>query len=172
MEVIFTAILRPFSHFTKEQFGRFNPRERCYAHAASLVSAVWTFRAFSILRFEYWLSHALGTAAYIVVSEFKGGPTLMDTLIRACQCLHEMRVSLPLATDVLSGIEAAFKRYRLPMPEHLRKYFVTPIPRKDGLMHHAVAALLPNSIEDNLNRGRAELQLQELLDGLDDIEID
>ena len=170
--MIFTAILRPVSHLTKEQFGRFDPKERCYAHAASIVSAVWTFRAYSILRFEYWLNHALGTAAYIVISETKGGPIQVDTLTRACHCLHEMRVSLPLATDVLSGIAAAFKRYQLPMPEQVRKYFVTTAPRKDGLLHHAVAALLPNSIQENQNRSGVEMQLQELLDGVDNIEID
>ena len=169
---MFTALLRPFSHMTKEQFGRFNPRERCYAHAASLVSAVWTFRAFSVLHFEYWLNHALGTAAYVVIYESEHTPTQIDTLVRACQCLHEMRISLPLATDVLSGIHAAFKWYKLQVPAYMTRFFTTVRHRKDGLMHHAVAALLPTSTEGGRFRSEAELQLQELLDDYDDLDID
>jgi len=71
---MFIAILRPFSHMTREQFGGFDPGERCYAHAASLVSAIWTFRAFAHLRFECWLNHALGTTAYIVIRHSEEGP--------------------------------------------------------------------------------------------------
>lgn len=133
------------------------------------MSAVWTFRAFAQVRFEYWLSHGIGTAAYIVVREADESPTLMDTLIRACQCLHEMRVSLPLATDVLSGIHAAFKRYKLPIPPHVTKYFETVKHREDGLWHHAVAALLPTSPEVVRLGRAAELQLRQLLDEVDNI---
>ena len=169
---MFTAILRPFSHMTKEEFGRFDPKERCYAHAGHLTSAIWTFRAFSILRFEYWLTHALGTAAYIAIRESENTPIQIDTLVRACQCLHEMKVSLPLATDVLSGINAVFKRYRLQVPEYMKKYFATTRHRKDGLLHHAVAALLPDIMEGGRVGIRAELQLQELLDEFDGLGTD
>ena len=167
---MFTAILRPFSHMTKEHFGRFNPRERCYAHAASLTSAIWTFRAFAHIRFEYWLSHAVGTAAYIVLRESDEAPGQMDTLVRACQCLYEMQISLPLATDVLCGIRAAFKRYRLHVPPYMMKYFSALRTRHDGLLHHAVAALLPSSDEVGRIGSGAELQLQELLDEFDNAE--
>ncbi|KAG7404013.1 Nitrogen assimilation transcription factor nit-4 [Fusarium oxysporum f. sp. rapae] len=153
VEVMFTAILCPFSHMTKEQFGRYNPRELCNAHAGSLMSAVWTFRTFAQIRFKYYLCHPLGTAAYIVLQEAQNTPIQMDILIRAYQCLHEMSISLPLATDVLGGIRAAFKR-------------------KDGLMHHAMTALLPSSNEAGGNDIRAEMQLQELLDESDAISID
>ena len=172
LEVMFTAVLRPFSHMTREEFGRFDPRERCYSHAASLVSAVWTFRAFFVLRFEYWLNHALGTAAYITINESEHAPIQYDTLVRACQCLHEMRTSLPLATDVLSGIHAAFKWCNLQVPALMAKYFTTVRRRQDGLLHHAVAALLPAPAEGGRVGTEAELQLQALLDEFDGVGID
>ena len=168
---MFTAILRPFSYMTKEQFGRFDPRERCYAHSGSLTSAAWTFRAFSILHFEYWLTHALGTAAYIVIRESEKAPIQIDTLVRACQCLHEMKVSLPLATDVLSGIHTAFKKYKLQVPDHMKKYF-TELHRKDGLMHNAIVSLLPDWTELGRTGNGADLLLQELLNELDGLGID
>ncbi|EWZ78317.1 hypothetical protein FOWG_17403 [Fusarium oxysporum f. sp. lycopersici MN25] len=172
VEVMFTVLLRPFSHMSKEKFGRFDPRERCLAHANSLMSAIWTFRSFAHLRFEYWLTHVTGTAAYIVLQEAGDSPPQMDTLIRACQCLEEMRVSFPIATDVLAGISAAFYRYKVQMPAFIRRYFDKVHHRKDGLLHHAVAALLPNSPEIGRVRSGAEVQLQELLNGFDNIELD
>ncbi|KXJ90100.1 nitrate assimilation regulatory protein nirA [Microdochium bolleyi] len=172
LELMLVSVLRPFCQMTKEQFGRFDPRERCFAHVASMMSAIWTFRAFAHLRFEYWLTHPLGTGAFIVLQEAgKNEPIHMDTLIRACQCLHEMRVSQPLASDVLSAIRAAFKRSKIPVPAYMDRYFDTVKHRKDGLMHHAVAALLPSPLDDRTG-GTAELQLQELLDAFDDIAID
>ncbi|KAH7014447.1 nitrate assimilation regulatory protein nirA [Microdochium trichocladiopsis] len=172
LELMLVSILRPFCQMTKEQFGRFDPREKCFAHVASMMSAIWTFRAFAHLRFEYWLTHPLGTGAFIVLQEAsKNDPIHMDTLVRACQCLHEMRVSLPLATDVLSGIRAAFKRSKILVPAYMDRYFEMIRHRKDGLMHHAVAALLPNPLIDRTGNA-AELQLQELLDAFDDVDID
>jgi len=156
---------------TKEQFGRFDPRERCYTHAASLMSAIWTFRAFAHVRFEYWLNHAAGTAAYIALRQAEDVPTQMDTLIRACQCLHEMRVSLPLATDVLSGIRAAFKRCKLQVPVYMRKYFDTVQHRKDGLMHHTKTALLPGSADVGRIGSGVDLHFRDLLDELDNLGI-
>ncbi|KAH7131631.1 hypothetical protein B0J13DRAFT_562966 [Dactylonectria estremocensis] len=147
LELMLTAILRPFSRMTKEQFGRFDPRQRCFTHACSLVTAIWSFRTFSHVRLESWLVHPLGTSAYIALREAEDAPTRMDILVRVCQCLHEMQVSLPLATGVLSGIHAAFLKYKLPVPEYMKKYFELLQYRKDGLMHHAVVVLLPSSTE-------------------------
>lgn len=156
----------------KDQFGRFDPRERCFAHVGSMMTAIWTFRAFAHLRFEYWLNHPLGTGAFIILQEaVKNEPIHMDTLIRACQCLHEMRGSLPLASDVLSGIRAAFRRSKIPIPAYMDRYFNMVLHRKDGLMHHAVAALLPEPHSSPTN-GAAEMQLQELLDAFDEVVID
>ncbi|KAF5023005.1 hypothetical protein F66182_4963 [Fusarium sp. NRRL 66182] len=171
-EVMFTVLLRPFSHMSKERFGRFDPKERCLAHANSLMSAIWTFRSFAHLRFEYWLSHVIGTAAYIVLRETGDSPIQMDTLIRACQGLAEMRISFPIATDVLAGISAAFRRYQVEMPAFMRRYFDTVKHRKDGLLHHAVAALLPNPQEIGRIGSGAEVQLQELLNDFDNIDLD
>ena len=169
---MFTAILRPFTHMSREQFGKFDPRDRCYSHANSLISVIWTFRAFSCLRFEYWLCHALGTAGYIVVGGTEDSPIQMDTLLRACQCLHEMRVFLPLATDVLCGIHVALKRSGQRVPSFVEKYFAQIHHRKDGLMHHSVAALLPKATNIARIDNGEDVQLQELLAELNGLEID
>ena len=118
------------------------------------------------------ITHPLGTAAFIVLEKAGEAPTEMDTLIRACQCLYEMRVSLPLASDILSGIRAAFKRNRLQVPLYINRYFEKVEYRKDGLVHRAVAPLLPASNRIGRIRCKAELQLQELLHEFNNTEID
>ncbi|KAK2590141.1 hypothetical protein QQS21_012182 [Conoideocrella luteorostrata] len=171
-EVMLTAILRPFTSMSKAQFGAFDPRERCYAHASSLTTAIWTFRAFSVIHHEYWLCHALGTAAYIVVGGTADASIQMDTLVRTCQCLYEMRATLPLATDISCGIHAALKRSKEPMPAFLSKYFDSLNHRDDGLMHYAVAALLPDATDIAGANRHGDVQLQELLNGTNDIGVD
>jgi hypothetical protein len=133
------------------------------------MSAAWTFRSLACIRFEYWLVHPIGAAAYMALHEREGALVHMDTLVRACKCLDDMRVMLPLATDVLSGIRAAFRRCGLAVPAYLGRYFDAVRHRKDGLMHHTVAALLPTARED---RGPGEMQLQELLDEFDELGVD
>ncbi|XEV04549.1 hypothetical protein FSHL1_009836 [Fusarium sambucinum] len=172
VEVMFTVLLRPFSHMSKEKFGRFDPKERCLTHAHSIMSTIWTFRSFAHIRFEYWLSHVTGTAAYIVLRDAGDSPVQMDTLIRACQCLDEMKVSVPIAIDVLAGISAAFRRFKVQIPSFMSQYFDKVQYRKDGLLHHAVAALLPSESEVGRIGSGAEVQLQELLDELGDMGLD
>jgi hypothetical protein len=112
------------------------------------MSAIWTFRYFAHLRFEYWLTHVNGSAAYIVLQEAGDSPVEMDTLIRACQALEEVRVSFSIATDVFAGISAAFRRYKVRMLDFMRRYFDKVQDRKGGLLlQHPVAALLPSSQE-------------------------
>ncbi|OAA72601.1 Transcription factor [Cordyceps fumosorosea ARSEF 2679] len=122
LEVMYIAILRPFAHTTKERFGRFDPHERCAAHASHVVTAIWTFRAYGQLRYEYYLVHPLGTACYIMLQDAEA-PVKMDSLVRACQCLYVMRTTLPLAVDVLSGVRAAFYKDRLTIPTFMARYF-------------------------------------------------
>ncbi|CEI60173.1 unnamed protein product [Fusarium venenatum] len=172
VEVMFTVLLRPFSHMSKQKFGRFDPKERCLAHAHSIMSTIWTFRSFAHIRFEYWLSHVTGTAAYIVLRDAGDSPVQMDTLIRACQCLEEMKVSFPIAIDVLAGISAAFRRFKVQIPSYMSHYFDKVQYRRDGLLHHAVAALLPSESEVGRIGSGAEVQLQELLDEFGDMGID
>jgi hypothetical protein len=171
-EVMLIAILRPFAGFSRAQFGKFEPRERCYAHASNLASAIWTFRGFAIIRFEYWLNHALGTAAYVVIGGTEDAPVQMDTLVRACQCLHEMRGTLPLATDALCGIHVALKQSKEAVPAFMGKFFDRLGFRKDGLLHYSVAAFLSHSTDIAGDNSSKEIQLQELLDRMDDIGID
>lgn len=159
-----TAILRPFAHLTVQQLIRFDPRERCYQHASGIMTAVWTYRAFAILRYEYWLTYVASHAAYIVLREAADVPMHMDTIIRACQCLKELSISYPIANDSLLGILGAFKRCKLPVPGYLIKYFDSCRPRNEGIMDWTVAALLLDA--EMVTEGemhRSELQLRELL---------
>lgn len=169
-----TAILRPFSHMPKEEFGRFNPRERCCSHASRMMTAIWTYRAFAILRTEYWLIHPISTAALIVIQDLDPGSAEVETLIRACQCLQDMTSTLPLAADCLSTINGAFRRSKLQLPHYVHRFFVNARHRKDGLMHHAFAALMPTQARNNPSRVENTLGLsfQELLDELEDISLD
>lgn len=171
-EILFTTILRPFCHLTKSQFGSFNPKHRCFSHAISLESVIWTFRACSVLHHEYWLCHAISTAAFITIGEREMSPMQIDTLIKACQCLREMGDTLPIALDCLSAIHGAFRRHG-NLPGYLKRFFVMgKLHRKDGLMHHAIAALMPEEEERNGEAGVEELSLQELLLGLDGVGLD
>ncbi|OBS23067.1 hypothetical protein FPOA_03630 [Fusarium poae] len=169
---MFTVLLRPFTHMSKEKFGRFDPKDRCLAHAHSIMSTIWTFRSFAHLRFEYWLNHVTGTAAYIVLRDAGDSPVQMDTLVRACQCLEEMKVSFPIAIDVMAGIFAAFRRFKVQIPAFMSRYFDKVTYRRDGLLHHAVAALLPSETEVGHIGSGAEVQLQELLDEFGGMGID
>jgi hypothetical protein len=136
------------------------------------MSVIWSFRAFGQVRFEYYLTHPLGSVAYILLLHGDEEPVRMDTLVRACQCLHEMRKMLPLATDVLSGIRAAFRRYGLQIPQHMARYFHDLHHRADGLLHHSVAGLLPNSSQEGQGGDWRDVQLQGLLDEFGMVEID
>ncbi len=148
-ELMLTAILRPFGQMSKQEFGKFNPRERCCSHANRMMTAIWTYRAFAILRTEYWLVHAITTSALIVLQDLEIGSSEVDTLIRAARCLQEMMGTLPLAGDCLSTINAAFKHSGLQAPAYVHRYLNQARHRKDGLMHHAIAALLPTQNSDN-----------------------
>jgi hypothetical protein len=177
VEIMLITILRPFCQLVQDSLNDLNPKQRCYVHASSLMSNIWTFRAFSILRHEYWLVHGLSTAAFVVLQDLDHGPEQLDTLIRACHCLHEMTLTLPLATDCLLAINAAFRRSQLTVPDHVARYFgKDQRRRRDGLMQHVYAALLPTP-EVNLNGvgKNRDLSLQELmadLDDLDDMSVD
>ncbi|KAM3549913.1 hypothetical protein ARSEF4850_008606 [Beauveria asiatica] len=165
LETVSMNLLRPFAHLTRHEFGgRFSPRERCAAHASHLVSTAWSFRAHGQVRYEYYLSYALGAAAYILMQE-PDAPVQMDSLVRACQCLFEMRPTLPLAADALSGIRAAFRLYRLALPMYMVKFFDRVRHSEAGALHHtvAVAGMLPAAGGHDNEAKRAELQLEHLL---------
>ncbi|KAL9086376.1 MAG: hypothetical protein Q9165_007162 [Trypethelium subeluteriae] len=172
VEVIIIALLRPFSLLTKAQFGPFNPSDRCHAHASSLQSAIWTFRAYANLRHEYWLCHVTVTVAFVTLREHEYSPAEMDTLIKACQCLHEMRETLPLAVDCLAAIHGAFRKLQLRLPIFVMRFFGVDIRhRNDGLMHHTIAALIPKE-EVGKSVEAQELLLQQLLAEMDGVAID
>lgn len=81
-KVVILAILRPFTTLTKEQFGRFNPKDRCVAHASNLVSVIWAFRTFAQIRCEYYLTHPLASFALILLAGCQDEPVQMDLVAR------------------------------------------------------------------------------------------
>ncbi|KAF2850428.1 hypothetical protein T440DRAFT_396867, partial [Plenodomus tracheiphilus IPT5] len=172
VEIATIALLRPFSNLEKSDFGPFNPRDRCYSHACSLAYAIWTFRSVAYLRFEYWLTYALSTVAFITLDNCHQNPPQIEALLKACQCLHETTSTLPLAADVLSAIHGQIKRSRLVLPACIMRFFTKDIwHRKDGLLHYSVANLMPN-----LGAGKQgtaqQLQLKVLLDELEQLTVD
>ncbi|KAF3011008.1 hypothetical protein E8E13_010819 [Curvularia kusanoi] len=68
-EMLMSDILRPFSQFTKMQFGPFEPKERCYSHCVSLMNTIWTFRAFTSLSSEYHYIPVLAAVAFMTLQE-------------------------------------------------------------------------------------------------------
>lgn len=171
VEMLLVAILRPFSHVTESQFGPFWPKNRCYGHCTSLMDTIWTFRAFTSLNSEYWYIPMLATIVFVTLRENTYNPILTEALIKACKCLDEMAVKFLLASDALSAIRGALKRTGMPMPAYLRAFLGPGIRhRKDGLLHHAVARLMP---EEGSGIGDGEeLRYQDLFDELVDLDID
>jgi hypothetical protein len=108
-----------------------------------MMSAIWTYRSFAILRTEYWLIHPISTAAFIVIQDLEKGSAEMNTLVQACQCLFEMSDTLPLAPDTLATIKAAFVRSKVLLPPNVQRFFEGATHRGDGLMHHVIASLMP-----------------------------
>lgn len=74
-----------------------------------------------------------------------------------------------MALDCLSAVHSAFKKSKLQLPAFMTRFFGPSVRhRKDGLMHHAVAALMPG--DDGYDeRSAHETRLQELLDDLDNV---
>ncbi|KAJ4992891.1 hypothetical protein SVAN01_01595 [Stagonosporopsis vannaccii] len=170
VELLLGDILRPFSHWTKSQFGPFNPKDRCYAHCISLMDTIWMFRAFTSLNGEYWYIPMLATVALMILREHTESPMLTETLIKACKCLHEMTSMYPLAFDALRAIRGAFKRIGMSAPTYLQAFLGSGVRHTaDGLLHHAAAKLMPDAASSS--EARSEVRYQELLDELDDVEL-
>ncbi|EJP62010.1 fungal specific transcription factor [Beauveria bassiana ARSEF 2860] len=112
LETVSMTLLRPFTHMTKQEFGRFSPRERCAAHAGHLVSTVWSFRAHGQVRYEYYLIYALGAAAYVLLQE-PDAPVQMDSLVRA---------SVTDLLPVAGGNDNEAKRANLQLEDLLRDF--------------------------------------------------
>lgn len=160
-------ILRPFSQFTKMQFGPFEPKERCYSHCISLMNTIWTFRAFTSLKSEYCYIPILATVAFMTLQEHSVSLILTETLIKACRCLYELSSEYPLATDALSATRGAFKKLNMPVPMCIRDYLACRSRHtQDGLLHGAIARLMLTIGAANV--GGSLVRFQDFLDALDE----
>lgn len=134
------------------------------------MGTIWTFRALTTLRNEYWYIPMLATVAFLTLQEHRVSPMLTETLIKACKCLSEMKSIYPLAADALNAIRGAFRMTDMLVPEYLKEYLGSRTGRmKDGLLHHAAAKFMLKM--DPSNKNRDEVRYQELLDELDDVEL-
>ena len=186
LEIMLTTLLRPFIGSSIEGTNPhaslpFNPRERILAHVSGLTTTIWTYRSLAPIAYEYYLVHVLSTAAFLALSSTDGNenisnsPVQIDTLIRACQCLLEMRERLPVAADVLIAIHAAFTRDNIAIPEHLERYFDVKKPHVFAeITHHhqTIAALLPEQDLVRNEKTAAYVHGQQLPDGPDDMLLD
>lgn len=133
------------------------------------MDTIWTFRAFTSLNDEYWYIPMLATVAFMTSREHARSPVLTETLIKACKCLDEMAATYPLATDALRAVRGVFNRTGVSVPTYLQAFLGSGARhRKDGLLHHAVAKLMP---EVWTGEKREELRYQELLDEFEDEEM-
>lgn len=106
----------------KEQFGSLDPRAAAHAHASSLISTLWAFRALYTVRNEFWITQPCSVCAFRVVFELSSGPIQVETFIKACQILHEMSGRFPLATDVLASIQSVIEQHKLQLPSFTTKH--------------------------------------------------
>lgn len=109
------------------------------------------------------------------MQDLEYGSAEVDTIIRACQCLNEMSKLLPLASDCLSTINAAFRRSRLELPDYVSRFFKGIRHRREGLMHYSVASFMPTqnteSPSQNVDNTWSPLY-QEILEQLEDTVLD
>lgn len=170
-----TVILRPFNELSRAEFGRFIPKQRCYSHASRLMATIWTYRAFAIWKTELWLMVPITTAALLVVHDLDPGSAELNTLLQACQCLHEMSELLPLAAGCLAEINKAFQRASHRLPANVERFFIGVREPNSGEIQQAVPSLMPSQIHsESKNESNTAFAgyLQELLTELESTTLD
>ncbi|KAF9766187.1 hypothetical protein IL306_001433 [Fusarium sp. DS 682] len=121
-DLVVISILQPFDDVPKSIFGPFHPRLASYAHATNAMSTIWHFRALYNLRNEYWLIQASSVCAFKVLFAIEESPIQLETFIKACRALMELRESYPVAEDVIYSIESVIKNKKVNLPSYAREY--------------------------------------------------
>ncbi|KAH7231739.1 uncharacterized protein BKA55DRAFT_474284, partial [Fusarium redolens] len=89
----------------EERTGPFDPVTTSYAHASNAILAIWHSRALYTLRNEHWMIQASSVCAFRVLLGIDSSPIQLETFVKACQALAELRESFPVAKDVILSIE-------------------------------------------------------------------
>ncbi|KAF4337567.1 nitrogen assimilation transcription factor nit-4 [Fusarium beomiforme] len=121
-DLVVISILQPFDHVPKSIFGPFHPRLTSYAHATNAMSTIWHFRALYTLRNEFWLIQASSVCAFKVLFAIEESPIQLETFIKACRALMELREAYPVAEDVVYSIESVIKNKKVNLPSYAKEY--------------------------------------------------
>ncbi|KAF4456745.1 hypothetical protein F53441_1181 [Fusarium austroafricanum] len=121
-DLVAISVLQPFDNIPKSIFGPFHPRLTSYAHATNAMSTIWHFRALYTLRNEHWLIQASSVCAFKVLFAIEESPIQLETFIKACRVLIELREAFPVAEEVLYSIESMVKDRKVNLPFYAREY--------------------------------------------------
>ncbi|KAI1035524.1 hypothetical protein LB504_005627 [Fusarium proliferatum] len=121
-DLVVISILQPFDHIPKSVFGPFIPRLTSYAHATNAMSTIWHFRALYTIHNEHWLIQACSVCAFKVLFAIEESPVQLETFIKACRALMELREAFPVAEEVIYSIESVVKNKKVNLPSYAREY--------------------------------------------------
>jgi hypothetical protein len=121
-DLVVVSVLQPFDDVPKSVFGPFHPRLTSYAHATNAMSTIWHFRALYTIRSEHWLIQACSVCAFKVLFAIEESPIQLETFIKACRALIELREAFPVAEEVIYSIESVIKNKKVNLPSYAREY--------------------------------------------------
>ncbi|KAI7760524.1 hypothetical protein LZL87_009408 [Fusarium oxysporum] len=121
-DLVVISILQPFDHVPKSVFGPFHPRLTSYAHATNAMSTIWHFRALYTIQNEHWLIQACSVCAFKVLFAIEESPIQLETFIKSCRALMELREAFPVAEEVIYSIESVIKNKKVNLPSYAREY--------------------------------------------------
>jgi hypothetical protein len=116
------SILSPFDATKESIFGSLDARSISYYHASSIMSKLWTFRAFYTLQHEFWNIQLCSLCAFRVLFDLDFGSLQLDTFTKACQGLYEMTERFPLARNVLASLQSAIELRGLQLPSFATRH--------------------------------------------------
>ncbi|KAG9501498.1 hypothetical protein J7337_007187 [Fusarium musae] len=121
-DLVVISVLQPFDHIPKSVFGPFIPRLTSYAHATNAMSTIWHFRALYTIHNEHWLIQACSACAFKVLFAIEESPVQLETFVKACRALMELREAFPVAEEVIYSIESVVKNKKVNLPSYARDY--------------------------------------------------
>ncbi|KAG5774276.1 hypothetical protein H9Q72_000344 [Fusarium xylarioides] len=121
-DLVVISMLQPFDHVPKSVFGPFHPRLTSYAHATNAMSTIWHFRALYTIHNKHWLIQACSVCAFKVLFAIEESPIQLETFIKACRALMELREAFPVAEEVIYSIESVVKNKKVNIPSYAREY--------------------------------------------------
>ncbi|KAF4965479.1 hypothetical protein FSARC_6712 [Fusarium sarcochroum] len=144
VDLVAISILQPFEDIPKEIFGPFEPRAMSYSHATNAMSTIWHFRALHTLRNEHWLIQASAVCAFRVLFAIEANPIQLETFIKACCALTELREAFPVAQQVIYSIESMVRKKRVRLPSYAKEHL--PNGAGEGAMEFTIVKIRDHSV--------------------------